>query len=208
MKKIIVVVLVLSAGFMVFHKKMVSWVKINFVSREIPYYQQRHEFFKKLSKEYYGVESYGDELETINRTFNSTSLSTDRVALIIPGYDAINRLKQRRTVVAIDNKPYTKIVDRKMRSLVNSSASKSDIKKVEPIKSSTFVVVGGLILFSSVITLLGYFSYRRKKKDSASLRGPERESIISDDRILFDFDVSKYEEDRFEPNEIRLKKVA
>jgi len=119
MKKIIVLILLVTASFVAVKEEVVSFVKINFIATPIPYYQQRQEFFEKLSKEYYGTANYGEELDNINRTFKITESTTEQVDLIIPNFDAINRLKQRRTMAAIEDEPYTHIVARKPQLLKN-----------------------------------------------------------------------------------------
>lgn len=209
MKKIVVLMLLVTAGLIAYKMDAITWVKVKMSSRQVPYYQQRHEYFEKLSRQFYGVSDYAEELEAINRTYNINETNTDRVNLIIPGLDAIDKLKQRRTVVAVKNEPYSPIVDRKTQFLIDNSAAKANLKKVTPIKSSTIVLLGSIVLVSTVISLIGYFRYRQRKKDSAPLKLQNNESIaVSDDRILFEFDVLKYEEESLEPNEFYLKKVA
>ena len=209
MKKIVVLMLLVFAGVIAYKMDAITWVEANMSSRQMPYYQQRHEYFEKLSRQFYGVSDYAEELEAINRTLNINETNTERPNLIIPGLDAIDKLKQRRTVVAVKNEPYSRIVDRKAELLNDNAAAKANLKRVTPIKSSTMALLGSIVLASTIISLIGYFRYRQRKKDSASLKLQTNESVaISDDRILFEFDVLKYEEEALEPDQFYLKKVA
>lgn len=103
MKKVLILALLIIGIFTTFNREVISWVNSNFSSNPTPYYQQRVEFFEKLSKEYYGIAEYGKELEMVNRSFNITDINTDRTDLIIPSLDAIVRLKKRQTVASLEN---------------------------------------------------------------------------------------------------------
>lgn len=209
MKKIFVLIVLITVGVVAYKMDVVSWMESKFSSRSMPYYQERHEYFEKLSRDFYGVETYGEELEAINRSFKIDETKTDRADLIIPSLDAIDKLKHRRTMVAVKNDQYSPIVDRKFQFLINNSASHAELSKVAPIKSSTIVLLVSIVFVSTVISLIGYFKYRHRKKDSAPLALQSNEStIISDDRILLEFDVLKYEEKSMESDDLYLKKVA
>ncbi|HEX9973367.1 MAG TPA: hypothetical protein VGD14_14940 [bacterium] len=98
MKKIIVVAIIGILICAVFHQTLISSIRDNFISKPSPYYQQRLEYFKKLSIEYYGVPDYGAELDLINSAVHLTKLNTAASDLIIPGFEAIQRLKQKQTL--------------------------------------------------------------------------------------------------------------
>ena len=85
---------------------------------------------------------------------------------------------------------------------------KANLKRVAPIKSSILVLLGSIVFVSAVISLMGYLKIRQRRKDSEPLKLQNCETVISDDRILFEFDVSKYEDESPEANEFYLKKVA
>jgi len=208
MKKIVMIVVLVTGLFLTFNKKVISWVETNFVSKPTPYYQQRQQFFEKLSIEYYGVSDYGEELEVINRTFQTTESDVEQVDLIIPSLDAINRLKQRRTIALVENDPYTRIVQKGRQPLTGGSGREKVIDKADHFQSSTIILLVSAIIVSVVISLMGYVKYRRKMRQSALLRLPDDEPIISDDRILLDFDLSSYEEKRQKPDSTYIKQVA
>jgi len=200
MKRLISLVLLAIGILIALNKDTGSWVKRIFVSNPTPYYQQRTEFFQKLSKEYYGVADYGSELEAINRVLHLNESSSNRVELIIPSLDAIRRLKQRQTVVSLEDDPYTKIVNKNTKQLKIPSTNENTntlIEKADFKKSSTIVIVLGILIFSAIISLISYLHYRRKIRRSSWLWLPdESESVISDDRILLDFDFSSFEENK------------
>ena len=58
MKKVLMIIVLVAGIFLTFNHNVVSWVKSNFVADQKPYYQQRLEFFEKLSREYYGVADF------------------------------------------------------------------------------------------------------------------------------------------------------
>lgn len=196
--------------FCIFNKNVISWVKNNFTSKPKPYYQQRHEFFEKLSKEYYGVPDYSDELEAVNRTFQLTDVSTEKIELIIPSLNSIERLKQRRTVVTIANEPYKQALEKNPQKSKNSleiKDSKNLLEKADFLKGSTAILMISIVVISAIISLISYLLYRRKVKRSSWLWLPdENESIITDDRILLDFNLDTEEEKIKKQNPTHLKK--
>ena len=208
MKKVLGLMVLIIIVFVCFNRNVTSWVKTNLISKPKPYYQQRQEFFEKLSKEYYGVSDYSEELEVINRTFQITESSTERVDLIIPSLDAINKLKQRRTVASLENDPYTRIVKKNPPLLANRSGARTLLKEVDHLKGSTVILLISVICISAMISLMSYLKYRRKTRRSAWLTIPDDEPIITDDRILLDFDISNYEQEEYNPNRTHLEKAA
>ena len=98
MKKIIVVAIIGILLCAVFHQTLISSIRDNLISKPSPDYQQRQEFFKKLSIEYYGVPAYGAELDLINSAVQLTEFNTAASDLIIPCFEAIQRLQQRQTL--------------------------------------------------------------------------------------------------------------
>lgn len=98
MKKMLVVTIIGILVCAVFHQTLVSSIRDNFGSKPSPYYQQRQEFFKKLSTEYYGVSDYGAELDLINSAVQLTEQHTAESDFIIPDFESIQRFKQRQTL--------------------------------------------------------------------------------------------------------------
>ena len=142
MKKILVIALLIAGIFLTFNQNIISWVKSNFTSNQTPYYQQRVEFFEKLSIEYYGVSDYGKELEVVNRSFKITDLSTDQTVLIIPSLDAITRLRERQSLASIENHPGTRIEKIARRSVKHEIETERLSEKIEHSESSMFFFVG------------------------------------------------------------------
>lgn len=194
MKKTILIVSLVMVIFIAFNENVISWVKSNFASSQTPYYQQRLEFFEKLSKEYYGVSDYGKELEVINRPFEITELSTDRNELIIPSLDAIIRLKQRQTIASLEPNPDARMITMDSRLSKYSSEGKTITGRGDYLKSSTFIVLGSIAFVSAIVSLLSYFKFCRKKRHPALFNFPDEDPKITDDRILLGFDLSSYEE--------------
>ncbi len=196
--------------FCIFNKTVISWVKNNFTSKPKPYYQQRHEFFEKLSREYYGVPDYTDELEAINRKFQLIEAGTEKVELIIPSLNSIERLKQRRTLLTIENELYTQVAEKNPQKSKNSleiKDSKNLLEKADFLKGSTATLMISIVIISAIISLISYLLYRRKVKRSSWLWLPdENESIITDDRILLDFNHDTEEEKIKKQNSAHLKK--
>lgn len=60
---------------------------------------ERVEFFKQLSKTYYGSEQYWEELSLVNKAWSDRNDSE----LIVPSIEAISRLKNRQNVTLVDN---------------------------------------------------------------------------------------------------------
>jgi hypothetical protein len=208
MKKIFVLVFLIIGIFITFNENVISWVKSNFASNPTPYFQQRQDFFKKLSKEYYGVSDYGEELEAINRTFRISESSTERIDLIIPSLDAIDRLKQRRTVASIENDSYTQTVEKNPLPITNRKKTESVLEKNSHIKSSTVILLISVIFISTIISLMGYLKYRRKRRRLTLLKISDDEPIITDDSILLDFNLFSFEEKKTKPDSTYLKKVT
>jgi hypothetical protein len=98
MKKILVVAIIGILLCAVFHQTLVSSIRDNFISKPSPYYQQRQEFFKKLSIEYYGVPDYSAELDLINSAVLLSKQNTAESDLIIPDIESVQRFKQRQTL--------------------------------------------------------------------------------------------------------------
>ncbi len=121
MKKVLILILLIIGIFTTFNREVVSWVNSNFSSNPMPYYQQRIEFFEKLSKEYYGTAEYCKELEMVNRSYNLTDLSTDRSELIVPSLDAIVRLKERQTIAALENDPRSRILKSNSQTVIEAA---------------------------------------------------------------------------------------
>ncbi len=207
MKKVLMITVLIAGIFLTFNHNVVSWVKSNFASNQKPYYQQRLEFFEKLSREYYGIADYGKELEVVNRSIKITDMSTDRTELIIPSLDAVTRLKERQSLTAIENHPGMRI-KKSASHFSNQRIGAGQVsEKVEQSKSSMLVSVIGIILISTVISLFAFFKYRSKTKRTALLKLPDNEPIITDDSILVDFDLSSFEEKRSQSGAVCLKSV-
>lgn len=98
MKKIRIAALIGILLCAVFHQTLVSSIRDNFISKPSPHYQQRQEFFKKLSTEYYGVPDFGVELDLINSAVQLTKQNTAESDLIIPGLESVQQFKQRQTM--------------------------------------------------------------------------------------------------------------
>ena len=207
MKKVLMIIVLVAGIFLTFNHNVVSWVKANFAADQKPYYQQRLEFFEKLSREYYGVADYGKELEVVNRSIQITDMSTDRTELIIPSLDAVTRLKERQSLAAVEGYPGTRI--ERTASTLSSHGTRDEqvSEKVEQSKSSMLLSLVGIILISAAISLFSYFKYRSKAKRNTLLKVPDNESIITDDSILLDFDLSSFEEKRPKSNSICLNSV-
>jgi hypothetical protein len=207
MKKVLMITVLIAGIFLTFNHNVVSWVKTNFGSNQKPYYQQRLEFFEKLSREYYGIADYGKELEVVNRSIKITDMSTDRTELIIPSLDAVTRLKERQSLAAFESYPGTKI-ERSASTFSSQGISAEQVsEKIEQSKSSMLLSVVGIILISAAISLFSYFKYRSKTKRNALLKLPDNETIITDDSILLDFDLSSFEEKRPKSSAICLNSV-
>ncbi|UCE05338.1 MAG: hypothetical protein JSW07_17240, partial [bacterium] len=82
------------------------------------------------------------------------------------------------------------------------------LKEVDHLKGSTVILLISVISISAIISLMSYFKYRRKTRRSAWLTIPDNEPIITDDRILFDFDLSNYEQEEYNPNRTHFEKAA
>lgn len=204
MKKVLIIAVLITGIFLTFNHNVVSWVKSNFSSNQKPYYQQRLEFFEKLSREYYGAADYGKELEVVNRSIEITDMSTDRTELIIPSLDAISRLKERQSLAAIESYPGRRIEKSASQFSSQEIGAEKVSEKIERSKSSMLITVIGIILISAAISLFSYFKYRSKTRDTALFRLPDNETIITDDSILLDFDLSSFEEKRPQSSAICL----
>lgn len=207
MKKNIVIGLLIVVIFILLSQNLVSWVKSISASSRNPSYQKRLEFFQKLSLKYYGTSDYGKELETVNSSVKITNLSTHLTELIIPSQDAVSRLKERQTLASTENQPRTRLAMPIVSSSVKEVSTKQTSKEVEHSKSSMLLFVIGLILISAVISLVSYFKYRNRAKNSDLIKFSSDEPLITDDSILIDFDLSNFEEKRKQPNLAYIQSV-
>jgi hypothetical protein len=196
MKKIFLILILVGGIFITFNQNVISWVKSNFAANQTPYFQQRLEFFEKLSKEYYGVADYGKELESVNRSFELTDMSTDRAELIIPSLDAVTRLKERQSLAAIQDHAGARMIKAAPQSSSRETGIENASKKIEPSKSSMLFFVIGIILISAAISLLSFLKHRNKTRSNDLLKFLDDEPIVTDDSILLDFDLSSFEEKR------------
>ncbi len=207
MKKILVIGLFVTVIVVLFSQNLVSWVKSTSASSQNSSYQQRLEFFEKISQEYYGISDYGKELEMVNSSVDITSLSANLTELIIPSLDAITRLKERQTLASIEDQPRARLASPVSASSVKEAATKQKSKEAEHSKSSMLFFAMGLILIFAVISLLSYLKHRSKIRRTDLLRFSPEESFITDDSILIDFDLASFEEKRKQPNLAYIESV-
>jgi len=200
MKKYFVVLVLAASIFVLFNLNVTCWVKSSFTSNSTPYYQQRLEFFEKLSREYYGVTDYGKELAVVNRSFVITETSTDQSELIIPSRDAITRLKERQSLASVENQPGTQIVKTIRRLSSQAVGTEKVSESVEPSKSSMLIFFVGIVLISTVIGFVSYFKYRNKTRNLDMPGFPGNESIQTDETILVNFDLAGFEEENRKSN--------
>lgn len=206
MKKILAISLVMMLLFLLFSQNKIAGVKSALTSSSHSDARQRLEFFEKLSREYYGSPAYGEELDLVNRAVDITRLSSDLAELIIPSRDAIDRLKARQTLAAIESRP----PDRFARTVASSgreTPGPDESKTVEHSKSSMLFLVIGLVIISAVISLLSYLKFRSKTRRSALLKFSDDDSTIRDDSILIDFDLASLEEKNQPPNLALIESV-
>lgn len=152
-------------------------------------YLTKEELFKKLSIEYYGVPDFAKELELVNRSLKIKSpRAITNTDLIIPSYNAIHRLKHKQTTTLLDYKKIDVIEKQHDSEDENQMAE----NKPEYMKGSFFPFI---ILMSGIIILFGFIrliSNNYKRRGHLSDKPPEK-SVVSDDRILFDFDIDHFE---------------
>jgi len=208
MKKTAIILLVLGIALAVFRQDSIHWLKNQFAGKPMPYYQQRQEFFKNLSKEFYGVADFAEELELVNRTYKLGESSSELVEIIVPSRNAITMLKQRRTVASIHNDPDTRVASIRSPVRQEKSAAANLSTRVRLLKGSTGILLVAVILISVVLSLISFVRHRRRQKVSPLLRLSGEELVMSDDRILVDFDVSRLEDNMPEVKPGYLKKVA
>lgn len=197
MKKILVIGLLIVVTFFLFNQNMITWVKATLASSPIPAAQQRLDFFEKLSLEYYGISDYGKELDLVNHAVDITSLSSELTELIIPSLDAVTRLKTRQTLAAIENQPRSRL---SRTATYLSGTEERESKTFIHSKSSMLFLVVGFIVISVIVSLLSYLKYRNRTRRSDLLKLADNETIIMDDSILIDFNLTSYEEQRQQLN--------
>lgn len=117
MKKIFVIIVLVGGLFLTANQNVISWVQSSLSSDPKPYHQQRVKFFENLSREYYGVTDYANELELVNRSYVIADVSTDSIGLIIPSLEAITRLKQRQSFCAYEDQAGMTVVTGKQPSV-------------------------------------------------------------------------------------------
>jgi len=146
------------------------------------------DFFRQLSRRYYGTTEFAEELALVNRALKFRPLdkikSTD---LIIPDRESIFRLKAKQTMKIASNKN-TEIALREQHQSLNWFVMQLLF---------LFISLNQMILpfFAGTVSLILLVklirAFRIEKQEKSDDMSPRRKFAQNNDRILVEFDVSQ-----------------
>ena len=171
--------------------KIIPGIKNEFLPASDAHYLSRDELFKKLSVQYYGSQDFSEELQLVNKALRIKETRVIKnTDLIIPCYDAIKRLKNKQTVLNLQDQPRENEPDTKNEIAKSKIAS---YKNLVYNKSSVLEILFLFILISFIIGLFRFLIRNIFWKKQLNFPDKNEKTIYSDDRILLDFDISDFE---------------